>query len=282
VTASFTGEGRLGTRVNPEAPVISLIIPTFNESANIGELLAQLTAALPEEAPCEVIFVDDSTDDTPAVITEAAGRSRLTVSVHHRERPEGGLGGAVALGLRQASAPWIVVMDADLQHPPTLVSDLVMAGEWAEADLVVATRYARGGSRAGLDGGFRKFASGGSTALAKTMFPRRLRDVSDPMSGFFAVRATSLDADVLRPLGYKILLELIVRCQLSKVTEVPYQFQDRFAGESKANFGEGLRFLRHLMVLRVSSVSSPLNRLTWPGRRTATVPVQETQAAEIR
>jgi dolichol-phosphate mannosyltransferase len=242
VTASFAGEGLVGTRVDPETPVISLVIPTFNESANIGELLDRLTSALPAEAPCEVIFVDDSTDDTPAVITEAARRSRLAVSVYHRELPEGGLGGAVALGLRQASAPWIVVMDADLQHPPTLVPDLVTAGRRAEADLVVATRYAGGGSRAGLDGGFRKFASGGSTAL-----------------------------------GYKILLELVVRCRLRQVTEVPYQFQDRFAGESKANFGEGLRFLRHLLVLRVSSVTSLLTRLARPGRRTTPCPAQENQ-----
>ena len=277
MTASFTGEGLLGTRVNPETPVISLVVPTFNESANIGELLDRLTEALPADEPCEVIFVDDSTDDTPAVITEAARRSRLAVSVHHRERPEGGLGGAVALGLRHASAPWIVVMDADLQHPPALVPDLVTAGERAGADLVVATRYAGGGSRAGLDGGFRKLASGGSTALAKAVFPRRLRTVSDPMSGFFAVRTVSLDADVLRPLGYKILLELIVRCRLRRVTEVPYQFRDRFAGESKATFGEGLRFLHHLMVLRVSTVASALTRLARLGRRTAPPPVQETR-----
>jgi dolichol-phosphate mannosyltransferase len=283
VTASVTGEGLLGRQGNPETPVISLVIPTFNESANIGELLSRLAAALPAQAPCEVIFVDDSTDDTPAVITEAARNSRLAVSVNHREVAQGGLGGAVAMGLREATAPWIVVMDADLQHPPALVPDLVTAGQRANADLVVATRYAGGGSRAGLDGGFRKFASGGSTALAKAVFPRRLGKVSDPMSGFFAVRATSLDTDVLRPLGYKILLELIVRCRLGRVTEVPYQFQDRFAGESKANFGEGLRFLRHLLVLRVSSVSSSLTRLARPAaRRTAPPGVQEAHASEVQ
>jgi dolichol-phosphate mannosyltransferase len=251
VTASVTGDGLVSAPINPEARAISLVIPTFNESANIVELLAQLDAALPAQAPCEVIFVDDSTDDTTAVITEAARNSRLTVSVRHRQEPDGGLGGAVAMVLREASAPWIVVMDADLQHPPALVPELVAAGERTGADLVVATRYAGGGSRAGLDGGFRKVASGGSTALAKAVFPRRLRNVSDPMSGFFAVRSTALDAGVLRPLGYKILLELIVRGRLERIAEVPYQFQDRFAGESKANFGEGLRFLRHLMVLRV-------------------------------
>jgi dolichol-phosphate mannosyltransferase len=281
VTASVTGEGLAITQIDPETPVISLVIPTFNESANIVELLARLAQALPVQAPCEVIFVDDSTDDTPAVITAAAASSRLAVSVMHRETPDGGLGGAVAMGLRAASAPWIVVMDADLQHPPALVPDLVAAGERDNADLVVATRYAGGGSRAGLDGGFRRFASGGSTALAKAVFPRRLGKVSDPMSGFFAVRATALDADVLRPLGYKILLELIVRCRLGRVTEVPYQFQDRFAGESKANFGEGLRFLRHLLVLRVSSVTSRLTRLARPGRRTAPS-VQEAHASEVQ
>jgi dolichol-phosphate mannosyltransferase len=184
------------------------------------------------------------------------------------------------MGLRAAAAPWIVVMDADLQHPPALVPALVSTGQQAGADLVVATRYAGGGSRAGLNGGFRRFASGGSTFLAKTVFLRHLRGVTDPMSGFFAVRAAALGTTVLRPLGYKILLELIVRCGIRKVTEVPYEFQDRFAGQSKANLGEGLRFLRHLMVLRFGSTASGLINLARPGRRTA--PVHEAPAAEVQ
>ena len=282
MTANVTGEDLLGAPVQPQAPGISLVIPTFNESANVAELLSRLAAALPAEVPCEVIFVDDSTDDTPAVITEAARHCRLAVSVRHREVPEGGLGGAVALGLREAAAPWIVVMDADLQHPPALVPELIAAGERAGADLVAGTRYAGGGSRAGLNGGFRKIASGGTTFLAKTIFPRELRDVSDPMSGFFAVRAPALNADVLRPLGYKILLELIVRCRLKRVTEVPYQFQDRFAGESKASLSEGLRFLRHLVVLRLSGVTMTFAHPARPGRRTAAPPVPEAQAAEVQ
>jgi dolichol-phosphate mannosyltransferase len=282
VTSYFAGEDVLAAGIRPEAPRVSLVIPTFNESANVAELLSRLAAALPAGAPCEVIFVDDSTDDTPAVIAEVARHSRLAVSVRHREVAEGGLGGAVALGLREAAAPWIVVLDADLQHPPALVPELIAAGERAGADLVVATRYAGGGSRAGLSGGFRKAVSGGTTVLAKTVFRRELRDVSDPMSGFFAVRAAALDADRLRPLGYKILLELIVRCRLQRITEVPYQFQDRFAGESKASFTEGLRFLRHLVVLRLSKVTMSLADLAQPGRRTATPPVPEAQAAEVQ
>jgi dolichol-phosphate mannosyltransferase len=282
VTASFIGVESLDGRVGPKAPLISLVIPTFNEAANIAELLARLAAVIPAQLPAEVIFVDDSTDDTPAVIAEAAGSCRLAVSVMHRDVPEGGLGGAVTMGLRAAAAPWIVVMDADLQHPPALVPALVSAGQQAGADLVIATRYAGGGSRAGLDGGFRRFASGGTTYLAKTVFLRHLRSVSDPMSGFFAVRAAALDTTVLRPLGYKILLELIVRCRIREVTEVPYEFQDRFAGQSKANVGEGLRFLRHLMVLRFGVITSGLTKPARPGRRTAPPSVQEAPAAEVQ
>jgi dolichol-phosphate mannosyltransferase len=282
VTASITGVAAVDDQVPPGGPHISLVIPTFNESANITELLARLSDAIPAHVPCEVIFVDDSTDDTPAVIAAAAPACRLGVSVLHREVPQGGLGGAVTMGLRQAAAPWIVVMDADLQHPPTLVPELVAAGQRAGADLVVATRYAGGGSTEGLDGGFRRIASGGSTALAKLVFWRQLGPVTDPMSGFFAVRSDALDADVLRPLGYKILLELIVRCRIRRVTEVPYQFQDRFAGESKANLGEGLRFLRHLMVLRLSSATSALSQLARPGRRTTMPSMEDAHVAEVQ
>jgi dolichol-phosphate mannosyltransferase len=282
VTASITGVDPDGREASTGRALISLVIPTFNESANIVELLTRLSAAIPAHVPCEVIFVDDSTDDTPEVITGAAKTCRFPVSVLHREVPQGGLGGAVAMGLRQAAAPWIVVMDADLQHPPDLVPELVAAGQHAGADLVVATRYAGGGGREGLDGGLRKLASGGTTALAKVVFWRQLSRVSDPMSGFFAVRSGALQADALRPLGYKILLELIVRCRIRRVTEVPYQFQDRFAGESKANLREGLRFLKHLVVLRSASSTSALIHLARPGRRTATPSVQEAHAAEVQ
>jgi dolichol-phosphate mannosyltransferase len=282
MTASITGTDARDGHAAAQRPHLSLVVPTFNEAANIAELLDRLSVAIPAHVACEVIFVDDSTDDTPAVIAAAAQTCRLAVCVLHRDVPLGGLGGAVTMGLRQAAAPWIVVMDADLQHPPALVPELVAAGQRADADLVVATRYAGGGSREGLDGGFRKFVSGGSTALAKAVFWRQLGPVSDPMSGFFAVRADALDADVLRPLGYKILLELIVRCGIRRVTEVPYQFQDRFAGESKANLGEGLRFLRHLMVLRFSSATFALAQRARPGRRTATSSVQEAHPAEVQ
>ncbi|MFF2192707.1 glycosyltransferase [Streptomyces sp. NPDC058157] len=241
---------------------VTLIIPTYNESANVAELLGQLRAALPPRPACRVLFVDDSTDDTPALIEKAAADCPFPVDVLHRDSPAGGLGGAVVEGIARAASDWIVVMDADLQHPPHLVPELVGEGERTGADLVVASRYLPGGSRAGLAGGYRVAVSRGATWLAKGLFPRALRGISDPMSGFFAIRRSAVTGaatgGALKPLGYKILLELAVRCRPEKTAEVPFVFQDRFAGESKSTAREGLRFLTHLAALRSAS---PLARM---------------------
>ncbi|MER7689948.1 glycosyltransferase family 2 protein [Streptomyces sp. NPDC097610] len=237
----------------PEPGAVTIVVPTFNESANVRELLQQITESVPARLPCEVVFVDDSTDDTPEVIREAAKDCPFPVTVLHREEPVGGLGGAVVEGMKAAGSDWIVVMDGDCQHPPSLVPELVATGERANAGLVVASRYIKGGSREGLAGGYRIAVSRGATWLTKTLFPRRLRGISDPMSGFFAIRRSAVTAEVLQPLGYKILLELAVRSRPRAVTEVPFVFQDRFAGESKSTAQEGFRFLRHLAGLRTAS-----------------------------
>ncbi|MFE9098653.1 glycosyltransferase [Streptomyces sp. NPDC007264] len=237
----------------PEPGAVTIVVPTFNESGNIRELLRRITESVPGRLPCEVVFVDDSTDDTPEVISRAAQDCPFPVSLLHREEPAGGLGGAVLEGMKTAASDWIVVMDADLQHPPSLVPELVGTGERTHAGLVVASRYLKGGSRAGLAGGYRIAVSRGATWLTKSLFPRRLHGISDPMSGFFAIRRSAVTAETLRPLGYKILLELAVRSRPREVSEVPFVFQDRFAGESKSTAQEGLRFLRHLAGLRTAS-----------------------------
>ncbi|MFE2099266.1 glycosyltransferase [Streptomyces sp. NPDC059468] len=236
-----------------EPGAVTIVVPTFNESANIRQLLHQITESVPARLPCEVVFVDDSTDDTPEVIRAAAQDCPFPVAVLHREEPSGGLGGAVVEGLKAASSDWIVVMDGDCQHPPSLVPELVATGERTNAGLVVASRYIKGGSRAGLAGSYRVAVSRGATWLTKALFPRRLHGISDPMSGFFAIRRSVVTADVLKPLGYKILLELAVRSRPRQVAEVPFVFQDRFAGESKSTAQEGFRFLRHLVGLRTAS-----------------------------
>ncbi|QNP70518.1 glycosyltransferase family 2 protein [Streptomyces roseirectus] len=237
----------------PEPGAVTIVVPTFNESANVRQLLRQIRESVPRRLPCEVVFVDDSTDDTPEVIRDAAKDCPFPVTVLHRDEPVGGLGGAVVEGIRAAGSDWVVVMDGDCQHPPSLVPELVATGERAGAELVVASRYIEGGSRAGLAGGYRVAVSKGATWLTKSLFPRRLHRISDPMSGFFAIRRSTVSADALKPLGYKILLELAVRSRPERVAEVPFVFQDRYAGESKSTAAEGARFLRHLLGLRAAS-----------------------------
>ena len=227
----------------------TIVVPTYNERDNIATLLERLAAALPA-GETEIVFVDDSTDDTPEVIEAAALTCPIPVTVHHRENGAGGLGGAVVEGMRIARGDWIVVMDADLQHPPEIVPDLVRAGTRDGADLVVGSRYSGGGNRDGLEGGYRRIISGGSTLVTKVIFRNTLLQVSDPMSGLFAIRTSSLEVDELQPLGYKILLELVVRNRPGRIVEVPYAFQPRHAGESKSTVAEGVRFLKHLGILR--------------------------------
>ncbi|GAA2320754.1 glycosyltransferase family 2 protein [Streptomyces kunmingensis] len=236
-----------------EPGAVTVVVPTFNEQDNVAELLRRITEAVPGRLPCEVVFVDDSTDSTPRVIRELAQDCPFPVSVLHRDEPAGGLGGAVVEGIKAATSDWVVVMDGDLQHPPSLIPELVARGEADGAQLVVASRYVKGGSRAGLSGGYRVAVSRASTWLAKGLFPRGLSGVSDPMSGFFAIRRAAVRTEGLRPDGYKILLELALRDGRLRVAETPFVFQERFAGESKSSLREGLRYLRHLVELRTAS-----------------------------
>ena len=234
------------------SPKLSVIIPTRNETRNIEPLLTQLRVAL-GRIPTEVIFVDDSDDDTAEEIDRVGRDMRLPVRLLQRgpDQRTGGLGTAVVSGMRAASAPWAVVMDADLQHPPEVVPQLFATAIRQNVDLVVASRYAGHGSSGGLDGSGRRNTSRFATRVAKAAFPRRAARVSDPMSGFFAVRLAALDLENLRPYGYKILLELIVRTAKLRTAEVSFTFAPRYAGESKTSFREILRFGRHLTRLRL-------------------------------
>lgn len=235
-----------------------IVVPTRNEAHNVAPLVERLEAVLPTD-DVQVIFVDDSDDDTPARIAAVAAMSRLTVQAIHRTPPEraGGLGSAVLAGLRRAAAEgasWAVVMDGDLQHPPEVVPGLVAAGREAAADLVVASRYVGTGSSAGLAGTSRVIVSSGATRVSKLFFRQRLQLCTDPMSGFFAVHLASVDLDRLHPHGFKILLEIVARSELLEIAEVPFTFAERLSDESKASWREGCTFVQQLLLLRLASL----------------------------
>lgn len=233
---------------------LTIVVPTRNEAENVSELLRRIERALAadpalELAETEAIFVDDSSDDTPAAIARAARTATMSVRCEHRADPVSGLGGAVLEGVRLARAELCLVMDGDLQHPPELVPELYARMRAGGSDVVVASRYTGGGSAHGLGGGLRRGVSTISTTLAKAMFPIRLRGCSDPMTGFFLLDRRCIDLDALRPRGFKILLEVLTRQQL-RIAEVPFAFGERGGGASKATLRQGWDFLRQLVRLR--------------------------------
>ncbi|WP_375386221.1 glycosyltransferase [uncultured Microbacterium sp.] len=238
--------------------LLSIVVPTFNEAPNIMELVRRVTdvaARLARDGvETEVIFVDDSRDATPDVIRGVAANAPIPIHLIHRDVHTGGLGGAVVEGLRAAASDVCVVMDGDLQHPPETIIDLVDRYRRGGADLVVASRYVDNGSATGLADRSRVLVSKSSTALTKSMFPIRLRDVSDPMTGFFLVDRRAIDIDTLAPRGFKILLEILAR-KTMRVAEVPFDFADRHAGASKASMKQGLHFLVQLAALRFGKMS---------------------------
>ncbi len=231
---------------------LSVVVPTRNEAENAAPLLERLGAAV-QPLGAEIIFVDDSDDGTPTALADSARRCPVPTRLLHRPAGHrtGGLSSAVIAGARHARGTWVLVMDADLQHPPESAVALASTAMRHDADIVVGTRYGGNGSPGeGLGSAARMLVSTWATRLVKGSFPRRLATVSDPLSGLFAFRAGVIDLDRLNPVGFKILLEILVRQPAARVAEVAYRFAPRHAGDSKASAREGLNFLRHVARLR--------------------------------
>jgi dolichol-phosphate mannosyltransferase len=243
-------------RTNVDNLALSVIVPTRNEAENVDMLLQSIRQAI-MGTNTEVIFVDDSTDDTPAVVNAAIGKfPELHVRLIHRtgEERTGGLGGAVVVGLQAAQAEYACVMDGDLQHPPSLLPVLLKTAIDQQVDLVVATRRSQASEVSGLNT-VRNLISKTLDLIARGFFPRQLRGVSDPLTGFFLVRVDSIAINSLRPKGFKILLEILVRNPSLKKGEVPFHFGERFAGQSKASAKEAFKYLSLLWSLRFGESS---------------------------
>lgn len=233
---------------------LSVVVPTFNEGPNVGELLRRLGVAL-DGVDFEVIFADDSRDDTPVVIAYEAASTPFPVQLLHRAEPTGGLGGAVVEGITRARSDLCLVMDGDLQHPPEVIPSLLARFADGDADIVLASRYAGQGTHRGLATGMRVLVSRVSTVVTKAMFPRKLHGCSDPMTGFFLVDRRTVDFTHLAPRGFKILLEILARKQ-HRIAELPFDFAPRYAGKSKASLMQGLRFVVQLSLLRFGRMSA--------------------------
>ncbi len=219
---------------------ISIVVPTFREAANLPRLAERIQTALePTGIAWELLLVDDDSDDgTPAAAAALAQRLPLRLIV--RREPPRDLSLSVLHGLECSRHDRIVVMDADLSHPPEAIPALLAALDRNGA-MAIGSRYMSGGSF-DRTWGLRRFLS---SRLA-TMLTNPLTGCSDPMSGFFAIDRRALPAlSAMRPTGYKIGLELMVRSDL-EAEEIPIEFHNRHLGASKMNWRQQARYLRHL------------------------------------
>jgi dolichol-phosphate mannosyltransferase len=224
--------------------VVSVIVPTYCEADNLPLLVPRIAAALAQaQLDGEIVVVDDaSPDDTEAACQALALQYPLRLYVRRGER---GLAGAVLFGMRQARGDICVVMDADLSHPPECIPALVAAVLDDEADFAIGSRYVRGGRTARTWSFWRRLNSRLATWLARPLTPAQ-----DPLAGFFALRRATVDAAAaLDPIGFKIGLELMVKCGCRRIKEVPIVFHDRRRGRSKLSLREQCAYLRHLVRL---------------------------------
>lgn len=224
-----------------DSPEISIVVPTYHEETNIRLLIPRVAEALePMGRRYELIVVDDdSQDGTELAVAEFTARFPVRLIVRKENRD---LSLAVLEGLRSARGEYLVVMDADLSHPPEQVPSLLEALDQPPTDFVIGSRYVPGG-RTEDWGGRRRMNSYVATLLARPLTGK----LTDPMAGFFALRRSTFErAGELRPIGYKIGLELMCRCACRHVVEVPIVFHNRVRGESKLSLEQQARYLAHL------------------------------------
>ncbi|MCH7701634.1 MAG: polyprenol monophosphomannose synthase [Planctomycetes bacterium] len=227
-----------------EALSVSVVVPTYREAPNIQPLTERLFAAL-EAAGLqgELIVVDDNSQDGSAEkVEELSKRYPVRIIVRTTQR---GLSSAVLAGFADARNDIMICMDADLQHPPEAVPSMVAILSEDQADFVLGSRYVDQGAIVGDWSLMRRVNAFGARLLA-----RPLTNLRDPMSGFFGIhRATFENAARLDPIGYKIGLEMLVKGRCRRSKEIPIEFAQRTAGESKLSLSEQLRYLRHLIRL---------------------------------
>ncbi len=223
------------------APDLSIVVPTFREADNILVLTERIfQATVAADLAAELILVDDNSADGSQELVERLGRTypvRMIVRTNQR-----GLSTAVLRGFEDSRGSVLLVMDADLSHPPECIPELYEQVRTNQADFVFGSRYASGGRTHDWPW-YRKLNSWIATALARPLSP-----ATDPMAGFFCLRRDRWQqaAGRLNPLGYKIGLELLIKCDCRRLGEVPIVFADRHAGKSKLTLRQQLLYLLHL------------------------------------
>ncbi len=241
--ATVLSENRMSTDVAPaELPSVTVVVPTYREAPNLPLLLARLARVrAASKLDLDVVVVDDDSRDGLVEAVADSGYDWARVVVRRGRR---GLSEAVVDGLPHCRGDALVVMDADLSHPPETIP-VLLDGLARGRQAVVGSRYVAGGRTHDHWGVLRALNSRIAALLARPLTP-----LKDPMAGFFAVwRRDVMAAAPLRPLGYKILLEMIVKCELRDIAEVPIVFDNRRFGRSKLTVKQRMLYLAHLVRL---------------------------------
>ncbi len=229
------------TQLSTKPPVLSIIVPTYNERENIVELVNKVENLL-GSINFELIIVDDNSPDGTHRVAETLNFKYGNVRTIKRSGKLG-LSSAVLAGFEKTNAKFLAVIDADMQHPPEVLPK--MYSKISEGyDLVVASRYVDGGG-AGDWKLHRMLISRGATMLAHILLPSTRR-VKDVMSGCFMLRRGAIDGACFNPIGFKVLLEILAKCDFNRVTEVPYTFRNRHNGKSNLGFKEMRSYVIHL------------------------------------
>lgn len=249
IPAAVANDPRLA--VTPATPEITVVVPTFNERANIPLVVERVAAALDGHA-WEIIFVDDDSPDGTAAVAKELGRNDPRVRCIRRVARRG-LSGACIEGMLASTARYVAVMDADLQHDETLLPAMLQALRSGQHDLVIGSRYLAEGGTEGLS---RKRLA--SSQLAGAMTRRTLGvDISDPMSGFFMLNRDAIEriAPKLSIDGFKILADILTSARGDlRVHELPYHFRARLHGTSKLDSQVALDFLGLLISKATANV----------------------------
>jgi dolichol-phosphate mannosyltransferase len=229
----------------------SVIVPTYKERGNLSELVTRITKAMETaghpRGAFEIIIVDDNSRDGSVEVVDELKQKGHPVRIEVRTK-ERGLSSAVIHGFNKAAGRLIMCMDADLQHPPEMVPALFASLDKTGVQFTIGTRYGEGVEVSKDWPVHRKIISWGARMLARPLMP--IHSLSDPMTGFFALKRDVFEAAMAKGdvsgLGFKICLELFIKCRISKFSEVPFSFGTRLEGESKLSGKVMTQYLTHL------------------------------------
>ena len=230
--------------VKPRKAKLSIVVPTYNESQNIVRILDSIAETLSPYTAAEIIVVDDNSPDGTAEIASLHAKNisdnkKLYVEIIRREG-KFGLSSAIIAGIQSATGDLLVVMDGDFSHPPQVIPSIIEGLQDSNCDIVIASRYIKGGSIIGWPFK-RRLMSKGATKIAQYGLGIEVRD---PVSGFFAFRRDIIHGIKFDAIGYKMLLEILVKTKGARIKEVPYTFTNRRMGTSKLDAGVMFEYVR--------------------------------------